>query len=381
VAEYHVSGRSSEGRNVVDCIEANSAVEAVELFEQRGFTDIVLHSSDVEASVRRQMNALYGRKNTRRVLTPREFVHRRKNGGYFTLILLLFPKAFKYGWWSIILTLVVLAIRVVYTRQLGGHDFASIATIVAPLIALTITVVFGNYGKYRRLIEARAWGRWEQVLALLPSMERRLPASQIGFHRAVALAGLDRLDEALAGYEQYENDKHLPQWMYWSHVSSVYAAGGSGEGAVRAMEKAAALAPTQPSVLVGYAISLMRRRRDPRRARQVLDQATKFPITDAIAYSLDLCRGLIALDENQPFEAREHLERALAKVLEFRNANALMGASRDRIHACLAIANAATGDYEEALRHYRIAKPRLLALRYDDLAERCEAALGLTANQ
>jgi tetratricopeptide (TPR) repeat protein len=377
MAEYDLSGRNPAGRKVFERVEAASAAEAVKLLEQRDYTDIVLHSSDTEVSVREQMEALHGNKNAYRIFTPREFVGMRKSGAFLPMLLLTFPKVFQYGWWSIVVIVMGVLVRLYWTGQLGERGVASIIMLVAPLVLVSLGLVFGNYGKYRRLVEARARGRWDRVLALLPSLKGQIPADQIDHFKALAFAGLGRLDEALSVFERHGDGKQIPKWRYWSHCSSIYAAGNDDEGAVLAMEKAAELGPTEVGALLDYAIALIRRRRDPRRARQVLDEALKYPVPDIIAYSVDLCRGLIALDENRPYDAVECLKRALDKVLERRNATPLYGMAADRIRACLAIAYAATGDYETALRHYRIAEPRLVALRYDDLRDRFEKAVGL----
>jgi hypothetical protein len=379
MAEYHLSGRNPAGRKVFERVEAASAAEAVKLLEQRDYSDIVLHDSDTEASVRRQIEALHGKKNAYRIFTPNEFVRMRRSGDFLPMLLLSFPKAFQYGWWSVVLIVAGVLIRLYLTGRLGERDVTSIIMLVAPLVVVSLGLLFGNYGKYCRLVEARAWGRWDRVLALLPSLNGQIPADQIDHYKALALAGLGRLDEALQGYEKYGDGRQIPKWRYWSNCSGIYAAGNDGQGAVQAMEKAAEAGPTQVSVLLDYAISLLRRRRDPRHARQVLDEALKYPVPDIIAYSVDLCRGLIALDEDRPHDAVECLNQALDKVSQFRNATPLHGSSVDRVRACLAIAYAATGDYETALRHYRIAEPRVAALRYDDLRDRFEEAVGLAA--
>ena len=54
--------------------------------------------------------------------------------------------------------------------------------------------------------------------------------------------------------------------------------------------------------------------------------------------------------------------------------NPMMRAAVDITHALLALAHAASGDHEAAARHFRLAEPRLRALRYDDLLARCDKA-------
>src|SRR5215831_3288686 len=47
--EYLISGRNGRGRRVTEIVQAVSADEAVRLFEERGRTDVVLHTDDVIA--------------------------------------------------------------------------------------------------------------------------------------------------------------------------------------------------------------------------------------------------------------------------------------------------------------------------------------------
>jgi hypothetical protein len=88
--------------------------------------------------------------------------------------------------------------------------------------------------------------------------------------------------------------------------------------------------------------------------------------------------GLIRLEEGHAGEARELLEEAFQKLRAYQHASPLIGAKLDKIHAALALACAAEGDIEAARRHYQFARPRLLALKHDDVIERCERAIGLT---
>jgi hypothetical protein len=86
--------------------------------------------------------------------------------------------------------------------------------------------------------------------------------------------------------------------------------------------------------------------------------------------------GLIRLEEGNAREARELLEDAFRRADRFRHASPLMGAMLDKMHAAIALACAAEGDIEAARRHFQLARPRLEALRLDDVLQRCEKAIG-----
>ncbi len=89
-----------------------------------------------------------------------------------------------------------------------------------------------------------------------------------------------------------------------------------------------------------------------------------------------MVEGLIRLEEGNPREARELLERARKMADGFRHSSPEMGSLADQIRAGLALAHAAEGDLEAARRHYKLARPRLVALRIDHMIERCEKAIG-----
>ena len=93
-----------------------------------------------------------------------------------------------------------------------------------------------------------------------------------------------------------------------------------------------------------------------------------------------MAAGLLAVERGEAAEAVPLLEQASRSFAAMRNGNPYCGANVDRAHAYLALAHAALGDRAEAKRHYRIAEPRLWALKSKDLRRRCEEAIGLLAD-
>jgi hypothetical protein len=380
VPKYLASGRNPDGRQITERVEAASADEAVKLLEQRDFTDIVLHTSDIEAVVQQQMRALHSPARVKavdRFLTPRDWLRLRNKGGYLAQVFFLIRKAYTQNWWVYVLALGLLAFRCFMHMPWGPLDYALIGIFFLPLVWFLPAPLFGPSSTYDRVINACAWGRWNEVLALLPAIRGKVTAHEIAFREAEAFAGLGKLDEALDRIQGFSDGEQMPIWLYWGRLSGVCATAHDFEASVAAMQKAAELAPQEPVVLLDYATALIRRKRDPVRAREFLERAKKHAISDVIAYAVDQCQGMIALDEGHPSEARDLLNQAMDKVTKFRKSSALIGAAIDRIHAFLALANAAAGDHAAALEHYRIAEPRLRALRYDDLIQRCKAALGI----
>lgn len=142
------------------------------------------------------------------------------------------------------------------------------------------------------------------------------------------------------------------------------------------MEKALELAPGNPTVLVDLAKSEVWKRRNPRRARELMARARTHALSDLVAIFADWTDGLIELEEGRPRAAIPVLEETYRRFAKFRHASPLTGSTLDQMSAALTLATAAAGDPDAALRHYKQAKPRLIALKHDDIIERCETALG-----
>ena len=168
----------------------------------------------------------------------------------------------------------------------------------------------------------------------------------------------------------------MPSWMYHGRLADVYYYGGHSELMLASLDRALTLAPENPTVLLDVALGLTRFQQDLPRARLLLERAKTHALSDMMVPFAKAAEGMIALEEGDPRKAKPELVDALKSILAFRNATPLVGSWVDRIHTYLALTDAALGDTTGAERHFRIAEPRLRALRSDDLLERCQAAIG-----
>jgi hypothetical protein len=80
-----------------------------------------------------------------------------------------------------------------------------------------------------QLHRAVEWHRWEDVLRLVERMEHfrrilrtRIPENCLQRFRAIALAALGKLDEALAHYPPEKNEDSYPDWLQHSLLAGVY---------------------------------------------------------------------------------------------------------------------------------------------------------------
>jgi tetratricopeptide (TPR) repeat protein len=369
--EYFISARDPNGRKVTERFEASSADEAVEALHNVGYTEIVLHTDDVFAAVAPI------RRSPASKLSPREIVKLR-SGGDLSLSLFLLRRAY-FSWWPPVVVAMALC-HWSLTRAWGEIEWLVLGALLLPL-PLTLVVLFLNrLNKYKRLLEAASWGRWQEVLRLLPTLSKKTNEHERAFREAQALAGLGRLDEALNLFAPFADNDEIPLWLYWSRKAEIYGAARLWHEVVEAREKAAALAPDNAALLIGLAGSLVRHKHDAHRARDLVDRAKNHAISDTVAPIVTLVEGLIALELGDASKARSELETALVARRRGWSATPHGRVVRDLIHAHLAIAYAQLGKMKSARKHFRHAEPRMRALASDDLLQRCEHALGATGD-
>jgi tetratricopeptide (TPR) repeat protein len=369
--EYLATARNVDGKSVTERLEAASADEAVQALRDRGYDEIVLHTGDV--------GALYSKQSAvASVITPRQFLWFRDWPAPLAGFLIVTIQSYKQGWFWYLLALALLAYRTAQGLTWQALDVAIVIYLLfPPLFALAAQFFFrGAAGRYHRLMDAVAWGRWDEVLAQADSVGGQVAPEEVAFNKAKALAGLDRLDEALRAVEPFGDGQRIPPWLYWSRLAEVYEIAKRHDDAKAAMEKALELAPDNATLLVDMAETEAWRWHNPRRARELLARARAHALSDVLQPFAMRTEGLIRLEEGNAREARELLDDAFRRAERFRHASPLMGAVLDGMHAGLALACAAEGDLEAARRHYQRARPRLEALKLDDVLDRCEKALG-----
>jgi tetratricopeptide (TPR) repeat protein len=349
-------------------MEADSADLVQFVLRDRGYTEVVLHTDDVSARYTNQSAV-------ERHVTPRDYVGFRRRGPVGD-VLFLARKLYQGSAFLMLAALGMLVFRRWRRDPWAGWDTTYLAVLALPLVWALAAQAFKPSRRYHRLIEAAAWCRWEEVLALLPAIRHRLPPEEAAFREAGALAGLGRLDEALALLEPFRDGRRMPAWLYWGRLPEVYRAAGQADQCLTAAETAAELAPENPTILLDLAANLLRYRRDTRRARDLLKRARGHALSDMVQLFVKRAEGVLALEEGRADEAARRLEEVQEGFRGFRHASPLIGVVVDSNHAYLALANAALGLTDAAERHFRLAEPRLRALKAEDLLERCRQALG-----
>jgi hypothetical protein len=369
MAEYLLSAKTPEGREITERLEVSSADEAVGIMRARGYLDIVLHTGDVEALYTRQSAVA-------EYLSPREYVALRNFGrgplGTVRHIGFVIWKLYRRSWKATVLGLALLVLCWAMARQSAflpwrWLEILLLLALLLPFFVAPIAEIFNPSRRYIRIIEELAWGRWEGVIRLLPTVPSAISREHVAGLEAKALAGLGRLDEGLAIYEPFGDGRCIPQWKYWATMCSIYAAARQIEPLVAAMEKSGQLAPENSTVQLDLAMTVLRYRHDAPRAAKLIQQAKSHAISDLTVPFVHLAEGLLALERGDAFNAIASLEKALAGQAAKRRMNGLTSRNIDLVHAYLAIAHATLNNQSVAARHYRQAEPRLRALRWDDL--------------
>jgi tetratricopeptide (TPR) repeat protein len=261
MAEYLATARNAEGKKVTERVDVGSADEAVRVLRERGFDEIVLHTDDVGARYSNQSQVA-------EVISPREHLWFRRMPAPVASFLLIVSKSYRQSWLFNLAMLALLAYRFSQGMTWDWLDTMLVVVLLSPvIIAIGAQFFRGAADRYKRLIDAVAWGRWEEVLARADAVGGGVAPEEIAFQQAKALAGLGRLDEAIRTVEPFSDGKRIPAWMYWSRLSGVYSTAKRREESKAAMERAVEFAPENTTLLIDKADSEVWLRRNPRLAR------------------------------------------------------------------------------------------------------------------
>lgn len=364
---FIVSGKDEHGRTATEAVKAPNADEAVNRFKARGFSDVVLHSDEVLGQMLQP--------ETLKQLSPGELQVLGRLNRWQTMGWMI-ARLYRKQWWLFTAAIALVVGRRIIDVPWDFLDTLAIAFLGLPAAIVLMSELFSPARKYDRVMTYNAWARWAEMLAALPSVRWAVPAPQYAFHEAKALAGLGRIDEALDRVKPFADDPKTPAWLYWGQLADVFSSAKLGERVIECGEKAVENAPNNVTVLIDLAMSLLRYRRDAANAKPLLERARTHEISDVILPFLLMCEGAVALEEKKPNQARKLIEEALKAVEKYRHASPLMGAGIDRMHTYMALACGACGDSLAAVKHYRIAEPRLRAFDSTDLIERCQAVIG-----
>ena len=314
------SGKDAEGRERAERVEAENAQEAKRILTERGWTELQLLKDEISDVVRKR------RRMESEIKAPpplpddeaARLLHGRTT--YFS------------EWWKTLLavkgTIALLAAllalgifrqRILTTAVSGGGLL--LVLFLFPALKFYYSRTKRNYAA---LNAAKVRGDWQEALVCVDRLKRSGQSTRISVgevelarNRALALAHLGRLEEALAEFAPFENWPNQPHWLYCSHLAGIYAAGKEYE---RSMEWRIKLVQEKPDMSTGWidlASYLAHRMNRPAQAREALARAEKLEVTAMGKPHVSRCHGMILWRENRPAEAKEHLEKALVEFEPF----------------------------------------------------------------
>lgn len=231
--------------------------------------------------------------------------------------------------------------------------------------------------EYSRLNRFKVWGRWNEVLDCVERLRRSSRLTRIGVGdmelarcRAQALAGLDRLDEAVAEFAKFENSPKVPRFLYLSLLSGIYDVAKAYERAMVCRQEAVAEKPDNSTLWIDLAYGYVHGFNEPARAREALARAQQFEISGLAKAYLPFLIGIIGWRERNFPEAKQHLEKALAGFEPLKH-NDVVGGLILLTKSYLCAVHTTLGNSSEAGKLRAETEKFLIDNREDELLQAC----------
>lgn len=360
--EFLLTGRDAYGRRVTECIYAPTADVAVDLMQDRGYRDVVLHTDNASAH-----HFYYAQLANH--ASPQAFLELMRETPARVQALRFLTFALKKFVPITLMCILILVVR--RHRQLPWDwvDAVTIGWISLPLlVALVVFLISAIPDKPHQLLRAFqedcAWGRWLPALRkleCLEAMEYPIPPVVRIAEKAKIMAGLGRLHRALGDVQPLGDGEVMPAWAHLTLLARIHAIAGERDSAVGYLQQAVEIAPNMPEALLELAQWEVREHRRPAAAQYYLDEARQHAIADVLEPIAKTVQGQIHLERGRLDAAGKLLEEAHGEAQRFGHWSPALRAVRDEISWTLALVHAGRGKLTRAKRHYLRAKPRLEA--------------------
>ena len=357
----------SDGREIVDRVEAVSPAAALASLRERGLRDIQLLDDEYSAVQRRD------RESARRLqISAKDEIALRRQRSLSARLLWIFGR---HAWtWG------PLGAWLVYASWRDGWSLppwpaALLCTFLLWFAWATLPMVL-----YQQALEASAWCRWSETERWMRWLARwkawfriPFPAHEIAFRTATARAGQGHLAEALALVAPLANDPSLAPGFYAGRLVSLYQAARDHRQAGAQQLEAYRQAPST-STAIDLGVARVRWLDDVAGARELLAPIDAAPLPPTAQVFLSYGRGLIGLAPDDVDEALQQLQQALEQGRDLIGiAPGLQALLFDaRAHYGLALAR--LGRAQEAKAHFNAAYPMLKARGDTALIDRGKAA-------
>ncbi|QDV18371.1 hypothetical protein Pan153_30280 [Gimesia panareensis] len=357
-------------------IAADSAQEALRELEAAELEEIVLHTDDVSAAISNMMPRKVSVKDD---FTAAEYVSFRTMGNLGFFIYLTKKLYWQMRWSLLIGTLLSVSIFCTANDLERSYGIVSLSIflffiLLPPGISL-FTTLFSPSRKFNQIQEDFYWGRWNEVLKLLPKVRKHLPLIEARGREAASLAGLGRLDEALKTMEPLAENSEIPRWMYLSRLAEVYECNNQMEQCFELRRQASEMAPDNSALKLGYANTLLKLNRNPQLAHQLIKDAESKQLSDLLQILVPLSKGHLELNLGHARLAFYLFVQAQNGLKPYLATQPFARLYSDIGRAYAAIALAEMGETEEAETLFQSALPRLEALKSQRTIERYRQAI------
>lgn len=363
---FLISGNNENGKRETRRVEADHSQDAVRECEEQGLRDIVLHNDDAYAVT----TELFGpQPQVDENLTAADMVELQYLTN-FQLFLFYLRKSYWQLRWLISIFIGISVFRWNRDSGAGVSDYIMLGFLLLPIPVCFWNAYYSLGRKYDRLMHEFSWGNWEEVLDQVDRLRGKIPDFELAARAAVALAALDRFNEALEMMEPYEESDEIPRWMYLGRLSELYEVTGDYDKVIECMRQAYEIAPDNPTVIIDYAYALTKTDRDSPLAAELIAEAEEMHLNDLVALLLKYFKGVLELNFRNYRAAEALFRQCETELVPLALSQALLQQIVDLNRGYLAVTLAELEEKEEAERLYQLSLPRLQALDCDLIMNR-----------
>lgn len=311
VRTFLFSATRIDGTRVTDRVEASSLQAAQEKLAMYAYRDIEFHTDSTSAATA-ELFGRPGEKPPSHKLSPK--LELRINRGInpwflFALSLLSLTPAW--------LVLLVIAAKLTYhgtwLTAWSLLFFLPLAAALYFLFRVSLPSLL-----YNAMIQNVADVEYEKVLRDVARVRRLrwligtpIPAVELAFREAGALAYKGRLPDALAKVEPFGHGTPLPAWRYQARHSSVYLIASLPEEAIARDRRILQLGSEgESSTYIQLCGSLLEHKHDIVQGRTLLEKIITPPVPDLAKPYVAMCHGSLAMQEGRHDDALAWLYHA-----------------------------------------------------------------------
>ncbi|MES3022075.1 MAG: hypothetical protein V4857_10885 [Pseudomonadota bacterium] len=253
----------------------------------------------------------------------------------------------------------------------GRAPYLGAAALAAGLVAtalLALPVVI-----YQQILWARVRGRYALGLAYVSFLQRSkmskgITPMALAGERAIMLAGLGRLDEAVAEYSAHEGKRD--RIMYLTGLGSIHDAAGERGKMIEFQRQLLVESKDSKEVRIDLAWSLMRYTDQHEEARTLVSGIHAQSCAEIYGFGLRIVRALISQVDNRHDIAVTELRKVHDELTRYNNP--LIIGVRAELRAYMALSLKSLGRKSEADAMWQEVLPLLRVQRVDLLIRRYE---------